>query len=842
MEHGTITRKLSSVFEELTDAFGPMYIKSDFEKQIAKLLKAKTERQGVLAQLYDMFDRSGVAYEMNKGNSYYQKLVQQMKLPHLTELEDRILRELYDRYTAWQSPEAYLERIVSKLEEPEDHRPGDTLRLRILRRFIRKGNYLADMTEVKAGKNGKQTLIRKCGGQKEIEDYITQKTGIKKPDVAAVLEHLDDGVFSRLEQAQERAKQSGEEKIAAAVAGFRELCREYWELEVTAGQTALLMDSQKMKRVETELNRRASEEMLNAFVRAWLAADGDAAKDLTEKLDELQTARKTARGKKGVAVGADVTAHRAKALEDAQRALEIAAAEHLGLELTPERLELLMSKRRFGAMAEAIAAGEGEQPLTEKWENMLSEIPDAGPEETVALLVRWCGLWNSPENAGIRKTLQKAMDSVRKAREYAHEIRQTATALDGSVGLLRLVDDLAGGMFREGGVTRRSLYLFAMVYDMPFYTGAEGTIPTETDLEKNLFRDYYRNNLMRYLSEEFREKLSETELDPAGMGINYKNFAEMCYLYYIARRDLTAPQRIEGATRMIQRLRESQKGAPRGANADLGTQVFRGRVVAGDEGGLFVEDLLCRPPEVFEDFLRENYDCNIQRGYTMGVLDLETEQNTAFRLYQEILELLKEELRDAGAEPGRELEGCGYGLCFADSGAYGKQRFEAGANETQLESFHSLLEEYNSRNDARRLGGNRTLAERLGVSEAEAAPFRELLMGVNRLLGRVVTEEVSYQSTAEERTEQSAHVIRALSVTSPRRMTRASMITAYYYYYNAMRERNRQQEIKSFRSFYEDFTWDLDYYLTESGYLPMSSKNLFDVLVAFSAYTYYNIG
>lgn len=842
MEHGTVTRKLSSVFEELSDAFGPMYVKSDFEKLIAKLPNAKTERMGILAQLYDMLDRSGIHYEMGKGNSYYQKLVQQIKLPHLTELEDRVLRELYDRYTAWQNPQEYLERIVSRLEEPEDRREGDTLRLRILRRFIRKGNYLADMTEVKTGKNGKQTLIRKCGGQKEIEDYITKKTGIKKTDTATVLRHLDDGVFSRLEQAQERAKQTGEEKVAAAMGAFRGLCLEYWDLTVTADQTSVLMDSQKMKRVEAELARRASEEELRAFVRAWMAADEAAAGILKEKLDALYAAQKAARGKKGVDVGAGLTARRAQALEEARADLCAGVARLLGLPVTQERMELLMSKRRFAAALEEGADRE-EVSLEEKWETLLSQVRDASAGDTVALLVRWCGLWNAPEHQQIRQALQKAMDAVRKAREYAHEIRQTATALDGSVGLLRLVDDLAGGMFREGGATRRSLYLFATVYEMPFYTGAEGTIPTDTDLEKNLFRDYYRNNLMRYLSGTFREKLSETELDPAGMGINYKNFAEMCYLYYITRRDLTVPQRIEGAARMIQRLRESQKGAPRKPEADLGTRVFRERVFASaDDRSHFVEDLLLRPEAEFEAFLRENYDCNIQRGYTMGVLDLETEQNTAFRNYQEILELLKEELREAGAEEGRELECCGYGLCFADSGAHGKGHFEEGADEGQLASFHSLLEEYNARNAADLKSGNRSLAQRLGVSEEEAAPFRELLMGVNRLLGRVVSEEVSYRSTAEERTEQSAHVIRALSVTSPRRMTRSSMITAYYYYYNAMRERSKEQEIRSFRAFYEDFTWDLDYYLTESGYLPMSSKNLFDVLVAFSAYTYYNIG
>ncbi len=842
MEHGTITRKLNSVFEELSDAFGPMYTQSDFKRKAARLATAKSERMQILAELYEMLDSCGIPYEKNKGNSYYQKLVENLTLPSFLDLEDKILRELYSRYTAYQTPQQYMERIVSRLEEPEDHRSGDTLRVRILRRFIRKGNYLADMTEIKTGKNGKQTLVRKCGGQKEIEHYIAKKTG-KKPDKAQVLEHLDDGVFARLEEVMAKARRTGEEKITAAMDAFRAQCREVWGLEVTADQTAILMDSQKMKRVESDLRQMGEDEAQRRFAKAWLAAAQKAdANLLAEKLNAVAEGKKALRGKKGVAVGAAVTARRQKALDKALEELTGFARDELGINLTPEQTELLLSKRRWNAVVASLERTEGEQPLTEKWASLLDAVTDAAPEQTVELFVRWNALCSDPELQTERKTLQKAMDAIRKARDYAHEIRQTATALDGPVGLLRLVDDLASGMFREGGVTRRSLYLFAMVYEMPFYTGAEGTIRRDTDMEKNLFQDYYCNNLTRYLSLSFREKRSETELDPAGMGINYKNFAEMCYLYYISQPDLTPERKIEGATRMIQRLRESQRGTERSLNAQMGTQVFRGRVVR-TQGvkDLFVEDLLQRSEAEFEQFLRENYDCNTRRGYTMGVLDLETEQNTAFENYQEILENLKEQLRQSGVEPGQELEQCCYGLCFSDVGAWQKGSLD-GEGEEQMESFRELLEEFNQRHGTDRKQGNESLAQRLGVEESQVSDFMELLLGVNRILGRMVSENVSYQSLAEERRERSGHVIRALSVPNARRMTRASMIVAYYYYYNALREQNKREDMKSFRMFYEDFSEGLDLYLLDSGYLGMSSKNIFDVLVAFSAYAYYNIG
>ena len=113
-------------------------------------------------------------------------------------------------------------------------------------------------------------------------------------------------------------------------------------------------------------------------------------------------------------------------------------------------------------------------------------------------------------------------------------------------GLLRLADDLASGKFKAEGATKRELYLFGMVYDMTFSCSdpdqpmtATALIDYDSDIEKNLFEDYYANNLMRFLTAPYMENLSAYEQDPSGQGINYKNFAEMVYLYYIVQ-DLPA--------------------------------------------------------------------------------------------------------------------------------------------------------------------------------------------------------------------------------------------------------------------------------------------------------------
>lgn len=129
--------------------------------------------------------------------------------------------------------------------------------------------------------------------------------------------------------------------------------------------------------------------------------------------------------------------------------------------------------------------------------------------------------------------------------------------------------------------------------------------------------------------------------------------------------------------------------------------------------------------------------------------------------------------------------------------------------------------------------------------------FMELLTGVNRLLGKASPEQTSYQSYDEEYKERRKLKTKALFIDNPKRVTRASMITVYYYYYNALHEDDyystRKElgsvvNMKSFASFYRDFCKELDEYLDSAGYQTMSSKNIFDVLVAFSAFARYIIG
>lgn len=561
---GTITRRMDAVLDGLQGEFSSLCDRADFESKLEALKKAeaRSDRSSKLRKLFELFDMCGIAYERGKDTAYYEELVRRSDIPSFSEIEDRMVLALFSIYKEYPSPEDYMKRIVDRLCCEEDGWENETLRVRILKQFIKYGNYLAD-----AGYSGRKTIC----------DYVKEKTGEKKITEEAVLAALDDGVFDGL----------------------------------------------------------------------------------------------------------------------------------------------------------AAATKEQKKP-------------------------------------------------------------------DGKFGLLKTADDLSSGKFRAQGATKKSLYLFAMVYGMTYYAGDTDSteiIDFKTDVESNLFRDYYANNLMRFISQVYRGKLCEFELDPSGQGINYKNFAEMIYLYYIAR-DCSPQDKIRRSSEMIRRVQDSQlKQGKIDTDAAGGTVFYR---------DLFSEDILGKTESEFESFICENYNCDTYAGgYKTGALQMETEQHAAFREYQAILGVL--------TKRGTALENCNYGLWFTDVAAFKKK-------------------------------GYKNLCDRWAdVDRDKFNEFMELLLGMNNFMGYTADETVSAQNGEQEWNEPSKMKTKALYVPGPDAVTRTSMIVAYYYYYNAMHENDTNDRWKSFEEVFNNFKRDIDPKLEAAYYQPLSGKNIFDVLVTFSSYAYLNV-
>ena len=566
---GTITRRMDEAFDGLSEKFRHLYTKDDFKRITAQLNRAKSNRGSVLKNLYDMLDACGIAYEQGKDNQYYTSLAESADLLTLEEAENEMIYALYSEYDKYPSPEQYMLRIVNRLSDKRDGWDNDTLRLRILKQFIKYGNYLED-----AGYKGKSTILK--------------YTGIsKKADKEEVLSKLDDDIF-----------------------------------------------------------------------------------DYCENLINVYKKNKEA--------------------------------------------------------------------------EMLQKIKDNNNDE--------------------KKIREQMRDSIKKERKkYA---------------LINLSDDLAEGRFRTGGATKKGLYLFAMVFGMTYYPGEKYkgrmvmNYDFNSDIEKNLFHDYYINNLIRFISPDFAGHLREYEIDPTGAGINYKNFAEMIYIYFISK-DYEPVKKIELASKMIKNVVAKHKSGdykyekkPITDEDDSETAHFRKNV--------WDEDVLIKDEKNFEEFILKHYNCKS----VPSEIQIETEQNTAFRNYNELIEALQ--------YLGTDIKSCSYGLWFKET------------ETIQNEELNNICSRHTD------------------IDTSKFKGFIQLLKGMNDF----VTKQ------------------KILNISEAKNVTRTSMLVAYYYYYNAKYEGSKNKKMQTFKEMFNHFQREINTLLEESGYQLLSGRNLFDVLIAFSSYVY----
>ena len=117
--------------------------------------------------------------------------------------------------------------------------------------------------------------------------------------------------------------------------------------------------------------------------------------------------------------------------------------------------------------------------------------------------------------------------------------------------ILDFCDNMAkGNFFTDRRINRRNLYYYAIMFDMTCDFGVISERDEKTDISKNLFEDFYCDNMARYLD----GKTTSNEAEPSGEGINYKNFTDVIYLYYLSHKELGSNgERIDNAEKLIGR-------------------------------------------------------------------------------------------------------------------------------------------------------------------------------------------------------------------------------------------------------------------------------------------------
>ena len=206
--------------------------------------------------------------------------------------------------------------------------------------------------------------------------------------------------------------------------------------------------------------------------------------------------------------------------------------------------------------------------------------------------------------------------------------------------LLRLCDDLAAGRFRtNGGKTKVYLYHFAIMFHMTVALRPGDAFDPTTDLVKNLFEDYYSDDLLRFLEEEYNNPRSagNFEREPTGEGVNFKNFIEVIYLYCICRNEqkLTPGRQIDRARRLIDRCVAAARaaGGPVEPEKERFTQYYR---------RLFVEQLMDMDEDALVETVARRFLIISPEHRGGAGVAIASEAHTAYDILSEAMEDLED--------------------------------------------------------------------------------------------------------------------------------------------------------------------------------------------------------
>lgn len=279
-----------------------------------------------------------------------------------------------------------------------------------------------------------------------------------------------------------------------------------------------------------------------------------------------------------------------------------------------------------------ISNGIYEKIIPEEYIDKNSDLADCLEDDFRS----WLKELKIPSENGSKGTVNTLYGQDRKSALKEKRRREKKNNLD--LELLDLCNDLATGNFRVNGKTRIYLYYFAFMFGMSVPLDGK-KIDDDRNIVKNLFHDYYNDNLIRLLTGDYADsaKLSSLENEPTGEGINYKSFVEVIYIYFLCHDEYgSSPgERIDKAEETIIKCSElaKKRGNSKKADGGLYTVIYLEK---------YINELLNLEVDRIAEYVWNNYTViSPQNPYSAKIM-VSAEENTASEIIDYITDRLEE--------------------------------------------------------------------------------------------------------------------------------------------------------------------------------------------------------
>lgn len=482
------------------------------------------------------------------------------------------------------------------------------------------------------------------------------------------------------------------------------------------------------------------------------------------------------------------------------------------------------------------------------------------------------------------------------------------------LGLLKLCDDFANGTFRNnGGKTRVYLYYFAFMFGMasgneedrcPKDKTVTLRLKDETgichekrypDINAWLFEDYYCDNFIRFLADDYKDpKYGRAyEKEPSGEGINYKNFAECIYLYYLIRKDLYK-RPAEGIEKAEEKIAECIKEALKEENSVGQEELSENDTFFYQDQ--FYEHMISLKKEELVGYVIHKFNVSWMQGKAITSISSETRgAHDAFSFFMEEIEKAYQQKWQEGSDEQKKNPffplqlkwNLSESLQHLYSGSeeerffrvivHLEQRLRETCNKNVIANTEFLAKllyflYYKTKDgkavttnelassfddlvwlvDGYRIDTGIEILNKIGFhaekirKEKSSDRHVEWILCQNGSLLRVMTLLKSEASEENKKSEQEEVPKNYLSVLKKvikeamneavdKNITRSKLIAIYANYYIC---RYHNKKINSFSKFYEDFTDKINTQLDGARFQIFSEKNILDIYVLISVYMY----
>lgn len=618
---GNITRDIEIANENFNKK---LLFKEDIENVIENLRKSKPDnRHTKVMQLIEMFDAYGVTCERSWTAEKFSEALCNSDIPSVVQLPEYCWGEIVKLYNSYKHPKDYMERLVNNLVLPRYDARGTSTKVKILKQLLGNLNYL----------EGTRFYDEK------LIDIINAEYG-------GVIEDIDEEIFNKYLTAGHI--EETHKMLEAIIEIYSDMLYDAEEYDEKLGALIAKYDTSLQNKKACEIlgfiyenNHRDREKGVSYYTMN--EKQPLLVKELYQYLQERLVAKKT-----------ELDCVIKKLDEEKDRKSQIGYMKQViesakyGWHFWDDDFRKFVCEHS----GEKIDSGISEIEFFE----VLSGIMERKPKKIAKIndsVIESLKLY--------KKTKQKLFDGAKdRSRKKVK-----------SPELLRVCRDLADGRFKTGAEMKEILYIFAFAFDMTIFNGVDAeNYNFSKDIKKQLFEDYYCDNIIRYLHNYQENGVYE---DPAGITIQYKNFVEVVYLYWLSKNsnEFTPYNKLCKAKDMIERIIKAYKQSEKQLSTlknpksekyqkakaiadkkDKITMVYRNWFYGNEENmdyygemDLEINELFAYTPDELESFILDNYDIDMKKHYT-GNLSKEAfenanEQNSAGIVYNELMDKLR---------------------------------------------------------------------------------------------------------------------------------------------------------------------------------------------------------